>query len=66
MTTIPTQGREFEVAQEVAGLLDTLTPEQQRQVMALLATRFGMQLKEPAAPRSASGYGYRRSVKRRY
>lgn len=43
------KGREFEVLQSVAELLDTLTSEQQKQVMAMLATRYGLKMIEPAA-----------------
>lgn len=63
MTSTETKGREFEIAQEVAELLDTLPPEKQRQVMAMLATRYGMILKEPAA---GAGKGYSPRPKRRY
>ncbi len=61
--TETTKGREFEIAAEVAELLDTLRPEQQRQVMAMLATRYGLSIKEPTAP---SGRGYAPRPKRRY
>lgn len=37
---------EFEILQDVAGLLDTLRPEQQKQVMALLAERYGLKVTE--------------------
>jgi len=37
-------GREFEIGQQVAELLDSLQPEQQIQIMALLATRYGLKL----------------------
>lgn len=47
MTTIPTKGREFEIAAQVAELLDELPPQQQLQVMALLAARYGVTFKEP-------------------
>ena len=63
MTSTETKGREFEIAQEVAELLDTLPPEKQRQVMAMLATRYGMTLKEPSA---GAGKGYSPRPKRRY
>lgn len=42
---VETKGREFEIAAEVANLLDTLTKEQQNQVMAMLATRYGLTIK---------------------
>ncbi len=61
--TQPTKGREFEIAAEVADLLDQLPPEKQKQVMAMLATRYGMKLTDPPA---SSGRGYRLSPKRRY
>lgn len=61
--TTDTKGREFEIAAEVADLLDTLTKEQQKQVMAMLATRYGLTIKEPATPARGS---YRPSPKRRY
>lgn len=63
MNSTETKGREFEIAQEVAELLDTLPPEKQHQIMALLATRFGMTLKEPSA---GAGKGYSPRPKRRY
>lgn len=47
MTTTETKGREFEIAAQVADLLDTLPKEQQRQVMAMLAARYGLTVKEP-------------------
>lgn len=58
-----TKGREFEIAAEVAELLDTLTKEQQRQVMSLLATRYGLAIKEPAQP---VGKGYSMRPKRKW
>lgn len=61
--TETTKGREFEIAAEVAELLDTLRPEQQRQVMAMLATRYGLTIKEPTPP---AGRGYAPRPKRRY
>lgn len=63
MTTAETKGREFEIAAEVADLLDTLSKEQQRQVMAMLATRYGMTLKDPPA---ATRGGYRPKPRRSY
>jgi hypothetical protein len=56
MTSPETKGREFEIAQEVAELLDTLTPEQQRQVMAMLITRYRLR---PAEPLTSSRSPYR-------
>jgi len=41
------KGREFQIAEQVAELLDTLRPDQQRQVMAMLATRYGLKINEP-------------------
>lgn len=55
------KGREFEVLSQVAELLDTLKPDQQRQVMAMLATRYGLTIKEPS---SAAGKGYRPSPRK--
>jgi hypothetical protein len=55
MTQEEIKGREFEIAAQVAELLDTLSKDQQRQVMAMLASRYGLQLKEPAA---GAGKGY--------
>ncbi len=49
MTTTKNKGKEFEIAAEVAELLDTFEPEQQRQVKAMLATRYDLTLKDPAA-----------------
>lgn len=57
------KGREFEIAQEAAELLDSLPPEKQRQVMAMLATRYGMKLFEPSATKSG-GYAPRPGKKR--
>lgn len=58
-----TKGREFEIASEVAELLDTLTKEQQKQVMAMLAARYGLTVKVPPA---STGRGYTARPKRRY
>lgn len=55
------KGREFEVLSQVAELLDTLKPDQQRQVMAMLATRYGLTIKEPT---QATGKGYRPSPRK--
>lgn len=55
------KGREFQIAEQVAELLDTLKPEQQRQVMAMLATRYGLTIKEPT---QATGKGYRPSPRK--
>ena len=49
------KGREFRIAEQVAELLDSLPPEKQKQVMAMLATRYGLTIKEPA---STAGKGY--------
>lgn len=57
------KGREFEVAEQVSELLDTLKAEEQRQVMAMLAVRYGLKLIDP--PRTG-GKSYRPSPKRRY
>lgn len=57
------KGREFQIAEQVAELLDTLKTEQQRQIMAMLATRYGLKLLEPTKPSVGS---YRPSPKRRY
>jgi hypothetical protein len=57
------KGREFQIAEQVAELLDTLNPEQQRQVMAMLATRYGLTIKEPPA---TTGRGYTARPKRRF
>lgn len=55
---------EFEVLQDVAGLLDQLNAEQQKQVMAMLATRYKLKLVD-AAPSSGGSYrpGPRRKTK---
>lgn len=58
-----TKGREFQIAEQVAELLDTLKPEQQRQVMAMLATRYGLTIKEPTPP---GGRGYAARPRRKY
>ena len=57
------KGREFDIAAQVAELLDTLSKEQQKQVMAMLATRYGLTIKEPS---QTAGKGYRPNPKRRY
>ena len=58
-----TAGREFEIAAHVAELLDTLSKEQQRQVMALLASRYGLTIKDPP---TGAGKGYAPRPRRRY
>jgi len=63
MTGGEQKGREFEIAQEAAELLDSLPPEKQRQVMAMLATRYGMKLNEPSAAKPG-GYAPRPGKKR--
>lgn len=50
------KGREFEIMAEVADLIDQLPKDKQKQVMAMLAARYGLQLKEPPATGRA---GYR-------
>lgn len=56
MSTVPGDDkREFEIAGYVADLLDQLPAEKQRQVMALLAARYGFRLSDPPPARS-SGY----------
>jgi hypothetical protein len=57
------KGREFDIAAQVAELLDTLSKEQQKQVMAMLASRYGLKLTEPSSPVRG---GYKPSPKRRY
>lgn len=48
-------------------LFDSLgTPEAKREVLAFLATSAGLEIKSSPAARPASGYGYRKSTKRRY
>ena len=66
MTTIDNKGREFEIMHYVAELLDTLDADQQRQALAMLAVRYGMQLKDPPAARPGSGYGPRKYPKKKY
>lgn len=57
-TTSPdNKGREFDIARDVAELLDTLPIDQQRQIMAMLGTRYGLKLIEPT---SGQGRGYSR------
>lgn len=63
MTQEEIKGREFEIAAQVAELLDTLNKDQQKQVMAMLASRYGLQLKEQAA---GAGKGYTARPKRRW
>lgn len=57
------KGREFDIAAQVAELLDTLNKEQQKQVMAMLATRCGLTIKEPG---QTAGKGYSPRPKRRW
>jgi hypothetical protein len=57
------KGREFDIAAPVAELLDTLKPEQQKQVMAMLASRYGLKLTEPP---KAAGRGYGPAPKQTY
>jgi len=61
--TTETKGREFEIMRDVAELMDTLKPDQQRQVMAMLAARYGLKIQEPTA---ASSSGYRPRPKRKF
>jgi hypothetical protein len=56
------QGREFEVLQLAAELLDTLNAEQQRQAMAMLAARYNLKLVEPT---TQSRGNYRPGFKRK-
>ena len=53
-------GREFEIAGYVAEMLDSLSKDQQRQVMAMLAARYGLSLKDPPGPTRGGGYAPRR------
>ncbi len=55
--------REFEIMQTVAELLDTLPKEKQRQVIAFLASRYGLVLKDPPTGGSG-GYHSRPTVRR--
>jgi len=48
---------------EVADQLDQLQPDKQKQVMAMLAARYGLQIKEPP---TTTGRGYRPKPKRGY
>lgn len=57
------KGREFQILEQVAELLDTLKADQQRQVMTMLATRYGLALKEPP---QATGRGYTARPRRKY
>lgn len=59
----PTKGREFEIAAQVAELLDTLSKEAQRQVMALLASRYGLTIKDPP---TGAAKGHAPRPRRRY
>lgn len=54
---------EFQIAEEVAQLLDNLHPDKRRQVMAMLATRYGLTVKEPSS--SPSGR-YRPTPNKRF
>ena len=58
-----TKGREFEIAAEVAALLDTLNKDHQKQVLALLASRYGLAIKDPP---TGAGKRYAISPRRRY
>lgn len=57
------KGREFEIAAQVAEQLDQLPPEKQKQVMAMLASRYNLTIKDPPA---SQGRGYAAKPKRRY
>jgi hypothetical protein len=54
---------EFQIAEEVAQLIDGLHPDKRKQVMAMLATRYGLAVKEPSAASPAGRY--RSTPKRR-
>jgi|GEM_PF-6105613 len=58
-----TEPREFEIMQTVAELIDSLPKEKQRQVIAFLASRYGLILKDPPQGGS-SGYRSRPTVRR--
>ena len=60
--TEDTKGREFEVAAQVSELLDTLRPAEQKQIMAMLASRYGLKITEPSSPVRGD---YKPSPKRR-
>jgi hypothetical protein len=52
--TTGTRMTEFEVLQDCAGMLDQLEAEKQKQVMAMLATRYGLKLTTPTTGGSSS------------
>jgi hypothetical protein len=55
------KGRVFEILQNAAELLDTLAPLEQKQAMAMLATRYDMKISEkPTINTPRPGYGRKR------
>jgi hypothetical protein len=54
---------EFEVLQDVAGLLDQLDANQQKQVMSMLATRYKLKLVDTTP--SSGGGSYRPGPRRK-
>jgi len=56
----PARGHQLEVLQSMTELMDSLpTKESKQEVLAFLAASLGVSIKEPAAARPRSGYGYR-------
>jgi hypothetical protein len=55
-----TKGREFEIAAAVTELMDTLTKEQQQQLMSLLNTRYSFAPKKQSYIQSANRFSPRK------
>jgi hypothetical protein len=47
---------EFEIAEQVAALLDNVEPKKRKQILAMLATRYELKLTEPATPAGKGSY----------
>ena len=62
-TESPPSGNVFDVMHDVTAILDRLNADEKKQVMAFLASRYGLTIKEPPAPKAG---GMRRSHKRSY
>jgi len=60
--TTATRMTEFEVLEDCAGLLDQLEAEKQKQVMAMLATRYGLKITTLS---TGSGSGFKPYPKRK-
>lgn len=66
MTGESINGVEFEVMQQVAELIDTLKPEQQSQVIAMLFARYQLKIVRLASSSGRSYHSTRRSKPKRW